>query len=361
MQVVSKCVDDVVSCGRKNRNPARVSWKVNEGVDEYCFNIGRNSRAEVKMVPCRFGRRPRKKWKFQEISLNLMSENPHLVAMNRPVNLRGGERTAETKAYNNVLLLCIPFFHNYSHCLADVIPKLMWYDTNHSADVIYTNTCEVLQSVLDTLNIKFNKIVFVHENFKLDTDVVDVHIHSVDFHRDINHIKLLKDKIDEKYSEVAQTDNLLIYCTRNSVDAKHGRQMGEENEQEIISILQSYCEETGLEFTIFNGLEGGTTMCYTKQIELFNRAKVVIGPHGGAFANILFCNPKNNVTVCEFTSGTQVQVHGLSLNKHYNKLFAFLPEEIYDYYLIPFEIGSTAEFTYIDTVNLKTFLTKIVL
>ena len=73
-------------------------------------------------------------------------------------------------------------------------------------------------------------------------------------------------------------------------------------------------------------------------------------------ANVIYMNPINRPKVCEFTSGTEVQVHGGVFNKHYNMLYGYLFEEMYDYYLIPFSKDSTQQVTSIDINNLKKFL-----
>ena len=157
-----------------------------------------------------------------------------------------------------------------------------------------------------------------------------------------------------------EINNRLIYCTRNtSSDTKHGRMMEHANEMKIVDMLKKYCIKNNLIFTMFNGQENGKTMSHIKQLELFNQARVVVGPHGSAMANTIYLNPQNNPKICEFTSGTEVQVHGGIFNKHYNALFGYLFDEIYECYVIPFTKNSTRDITSIDTLNLKKFLEEI--
>ena len=36
-------------------------------------------------------------------------------------------------------------------------------------------------------------------------------------------------------------------------------------------------------------------LSFKNQIHLFNNAKIIIGPHGAAFANLVFCKPQTKV------------------------------------------------------------------
>jgi len=261
--------------------------------------------------------------------------------------------------HKHSLVLNMPFFDNYGHCLHDVIPKLLWYDTKSDADVIYTNGSELMNSLLNLFEIKFKKIFFLEKDTKLNTDKIAIENHPAYHTRDKEKVRLLKNIINKQLHKLCDNQNKksLIYCTRNtSSDAFHGRKMNEKNEEEIINLLKKYAKQENLHFVLFNGQEDGKTMSHLKQMQIFSNAKVVVGPHGSAMANVIYCNPKNNVKICEFSSGTEVQIHGGIFNKHYNFLNGNLLEEIYDYYLIPFTKGSTSEVTDIDIDNLKDFL-----
>lgn len=266
-------------------------------------------------------------------------------------------------AVGKALVLIIPFAGNYGHCLHDVIPKLLYYDENSDADVIYTRTSPLMQSLLDLFQIKFKKIIFVKEETQINPNTLQVEFHPTYHIRDKNKVKMLKSIIDKRALEMCKpkTKKSLIYCTRNSsTDTRHGRLMDVDNEKAIVKLLRSYARENNLQFVMFNGQEGGETMSHVKQMKIFNNAKIVVGPHGSAMANVIYCNPVNDIKVCEFTSGNDAQVQGKArFCKHYNFLNGFLLEELYDYYLVPFGIGSTPSVTTIDINNLKTFLTVI--
>jgi hypothetical protein len=133
-----------------------------------------------------------------------------------------------------------------------------------------------------------------------------------------------------------------------------------DNESQIISLLKSYCIDNGLLFTIFNGEENGQIMSHINQLKLFSEAKIVVGPHGTAMSNVIYLNPLNDCKVCEFTSGTEKVIQGgKPFLKHYNLVYGFLLEEIFDYYLISFHQDSTPDITIIDIDNLTEFLREI--
>jgi capsular polysaccharide biosynthesis protein len=58
----------------------------------------------------------------------------------------------------------------------------------------------------------------------------------------------------------------------------------------VIACLEPY----GFQVAVLSG------MSVTAQAALFGSARVVVGPHGAGFANLLFCNP--GTTVLEFFS-----------------------------------------------------------
>ena len=77
----------------------------------------------------------------------------------------------------------------------------------------------------------------------------------------------------------------LIYISRRDLPA---RQV--ENEDEVIACLEPY----GFQIVTLSG------MSVAAQAALFGSARVVAGPHGAGFANLLFCNP--GTAVLEFFS-----------------------------------------------------------
>jgi hypothetical protein len=85
--------------------------------------------------------------------------------------------------------------------------------------------------------------------------------------------------------EAPSPPSALIYISRRDSPA---RQV--ENEDEVIACLEPY----GFQVVVLSG------MSVTAQAALLGSARVVVGPHGAGFANLLFCNP--GTTVLEFFS-----------------------------------------------------------
>lgn len=287
--------------------------------------------------------------------------NDHNNGLKYSISLR--DRKPEERL-KSACILNIPFPNNYGHCLHDVIPSLLFYDKNSDYQKIFTTGAPLLHKLLTTFKIKFSKIQFIEHKETISQQFESMTIINCNaYHkRDINKTHLIKESIDNFIKENIKTsiNNRLIYCTRNhSKDVRHGRLMDASNEMHIVNLLKHYCKHNGLIFTMFNGQENGETMSHIKQLKIFNEAQIIVGPHGSAMANVIYCNSNNNIKVCEFTSGTEVQVHGGIFNKHYNALFGYLFDKMYDYYLIPFDKSSNPSVTSIDLDNLKEFLTNI--
>ena len=262
--------------------------------------------------------------------------------------------------FSNVKVLNIPFAENYNHCLNDVLPKLLSEELEDS-DVVYTCNSEILSSLLSLFEINLKKVKPIDQSIIIDCENIVIENHTACHLRNKDKINLLKKQIDKVIENkfCPQINNRLIYCSRNAANVMHGRRMENKNEKDVVSLLQEYCIRKNLLFTFFNGQENNKVISHANQMKLFSEAKVVIGPHGGAMANIIYLNPNNNCSICEFTSGHEVIVQRGPFVNHYNFLYGFLPEKLYKYYLIPFDRDSSHLETRIDLDNLKAFLERI--
>jgi capsular polysaccharide biosynthesis protein len=76
------------------------------------------------------------------------------------------------------------------------------------------------------------------------------------------------------------------------------------NEEELIEKIRKRLK-TGLSLTIFEPHND-----WNKDKEIMKRARVVIGPHGGAWSNVIFCS--ENTDVIEFLPLVSLKVRGLN-------------------------------------------------
>jgi capsular polysaccharide biosynthesis protein len=253
---------------------------------------------------------------------------------------------------------------NFAHTIIDHLPNLIWLNQfceNHYIflhDVTHKrrNPYDTVKYLLSLLNIELQNIHFIKDSVDLPKHYVDFHL---SHHRFAFQYSLLKNYID-KLDIIETNPNLMIYCTRNSGGrAGHKRQMDDKNELEIILASVAFCQKHNLEFYCFDGTHEGQPMSIESQFKLFRRAKIVAGPHGGAFANVIAIPQTNDCHVCEF-SEDRVIVHQRGLfRKNYSSILRFFPEHYLDYSLIPFEEGSTTEVTQISINNYKNWLDQI--
>ena len=76
--------------------------------------------------------------------------------------------------------------------------------------------------------------------------------------------------------------SLKIFIDRSESEYSHCKLTNNEEIKKLLSKKGFRIVKTG-------------TLDFLKQVELFNSAKFVIGPHGAAFANLVFCKPKTNI------------------------------------------------------------------
>ena len=265
--------------------------------------------------------------------------------------------------YDSVLIVNMPYDSSYCHNLIDTMPLAFYHESSKEYDLILLANNKFLNKFVKDLKIRFQKVGIIDNEFSFKAKYVKVENYSMRS-RDIRRLDNFKCFL-EFYKENAlkvgqQKGRSLIYCTRNSGGgASHGRQMHEANETEIRAILKDYASKNNMDYVLFDGKKNGETMSPIDQIKLFHSAKVIVGPHGGAMANVIHIDPKNECKICEFTSGTETD--GLKIQairpfvKNYNRLYNNMISDFSDYFFIPFEKNSTKNKTKINVNNLKIF------
>lgn len=159
-------------------------------------------------------------------------------------------------------------------------------------------------------------------------------------------------------SDILQHPGTIIFYTRKSSLVRNGRLMDESQEHEMIALIQHMLVRLGRteRLVIFDG-----TAPMREQIELFRSATVVIGPHGGGLANMLFMpsSPCHKPKVLEFvTSLDTPEVHnGGSYANNYYTIFSTC--EWMEYHQLLFVPPSNSETTFVDIASFQDALLDI--
>lgn len=143
-------------------------------------------------------------------------------------------------------------------------------------------------------------------------------------------------------------ERTIVYYTRNSKNAGHGRAMDLEQEAIMIDLLKHNMLRYGRteKLVIFDGV-----MSMQDQIDLFQSANIVVGAHGGGLANLIFLLPVDSCSsrpkVLEFIPNSLTpDIQRGTLGKTYYNLYSSCPWA--EYHHILYVPPSTEEVTYID-------------
>ena len=105
--------------------------------------------------------------------------------------------------------------------------------------------------------------------------------------------QLVHDRLDQRHDdsllhqEGRQVERKkLIYLRRSPKTGKNLRLVA--NNDQVEDLLRRHADDNSLDFAIFSHTQYPTL---DDVYRLFSTAAIVVGPHGGAFANLLFCKP----------------------------------------------------------------------
>lgn len=153
-----------------------------------------------------------------------------------------------------------------------------------------------------------------------------------------------------------------------ALDARHGRIIDAAHEAYIIALVREAMvrHKRTERLVIFSGRdENGKPMTGAAQMALYRSASVVIGPHGGAMANIVWmmgsrissCNSR--VAVLEFLCGPRSAAvqKGCPYGKTFFNLYATAPWV--DYHHVMYAPNSTSKTTFIHTNDFRIALDSI--
>lgn len=304
------------------------------------------------------------------VSGNFVIENIWSKAVNKPRSAAGhflkikkiDLESDSIEKLNNAVVLNLAHMEAYGHIHTEILPELINVDTTFSdADCVFVPYSDLVNKFVEFFKLSLSKkIRFIKENesIKVNAKKLTIKDHTAaSYINKAENVMRLKREFHNSVPIPFKHEKFLIYCSRNTSTAMHGRRLKQENENEIIDILKQYAQKNDLEFYLWTGLEkSGEIVSIEEQYRLFSNAKIVVGPHGGVFTNLIFLNPSINPAVIEFPPTDRRDLS-------FNDCFAGAILKFAQYYLIPQQaphgiINMDTEST-ISLSKLKEFLSEI--
>ena len=182
---------------------------------------------------------------------------------------------------------------NYAHWMLDILPKIKLCSEHYplkEIDFFYTSGLQNFQKqTLSIFNIEKNRIINIDTNRHIEASELIVVDHPW-YHKGfiLNQFEFLPswiiDYLKDIYLKYAKqlNNNEKIYIDRTDSKFKHCQI---QNDKEVFDFLKNKG---------FSKYKVGE-LSFCEQIYLFNNAKIIIGAHGAAFTNLVFCKPNTNI------------------------------------------------------------------
>lgn len=183
--------------------------------------------------------------------------------------------------------------HNYFHWMFDILPKIKIITSFYNIkEINYFYMPKILnyqKKILEELGIK--KIKFINSNKYKHIRASKIIIP--------DHPWYFKGKI---YDNVAKLPKWIVFWLRSSflkksISTKKPIKLFIDRTESIYNHCKLINNEemtTKLKKEGFKIIQVGK-LSFKQQIKLFNNAKIIIGVHGAAFANLIFCKPKTKI------------------------------------------------------------------
>jgi len=242
----------------------------------------------------------------------------------------------------NMMILNLNNGNQYGHIYSEVFSELCAVDETYPKyDCILITKTPLMEKVIETFNLKLSdRIKFIsstsNETYLLNFDKLEIVNHSpTTYVNKSTNVANLKSILHKQKPITNKPKNLLLFCSRSSPSAKHGRNITQQNENDIIEYIKQYAEEKNLEFYFFNGEEpDGSNVSISKQYEIFSNTEILVGLHGGVMSNLIFLDPAKKPKVIEFCP---------IIGKNFNRLFDGAILEFAEYYQILYELPDSVK------------------
>jgi len=211
----------------------------------------------------------------------------------------------KTITAKNILILNLNNCTAYGHIYSEVLSELYAVGETYSEyDCIITLLSSRMKNSIRFFDLKLsNRIRFIEkgQEFLLNFEELRIVNHSPrSYANKVKNVIALKEAFHSSKPIAKKDREFLLYCSRNSPTAKHGRRLTQETETEIIEMLNQYANKNNLKFYLVTGQEAdGTITPISKQYDLFSNAKLVVGVHGAVMSNLIFLDPLKSSKIIE--------------------------------------------------------------
>jgi len=211
----------------------------------------------------------------------------------------------KTITSKNILILNLNNCSAYGHIYSEVLSELYAVSETYSEyDCVITVLSSRMKDLIQFFDLKLsNKIKFIEKNQEVLLNFEELRIVNHSPRSYVNKAKnviALKEAFHSSKPIAKKDREFLLYCSRNSPTAKHGRRLTQETETKIIEMLEQYANKNNLNFYLLTGQEAdGTITPISKQYDLFSNAKLVVGVHGAVMSNLIFLDPLKSSKIIE--------------------------------------------------------------
>ena len=249
---------------------------------------------------------------------------------------------------------------SFGHVVCDLLPmafSVLGNSTNTQLILLHTTAVKaVFQTLAPALTNRFyltdwNLWTCVSGNLKV---LLSGAANPFDWHRAL-HLRRARAKLDAFFPFAHPRRNAVVYCTRRSPTAKHGRRIPYSHSRDILTEVRNAMRshQRQEDFKLHTGRKR-----FAVQMRLFYSATFVIGPHGSGITNILWMNIGNRHPlpgVLEFIcTSLSVRVQDNGACPWGNTQYWFLSgAQWVDYHHIGFAQNSSAHHSYINLTELR--------
>jgi capsular polysaccharide biosynthesis protein len=255
-------------------------------------------------------------------------------------NAKAKYNASENITAKNILILNLNNPLAHGHIYSEVLSELYAVsETYPEYDCVIAFLSPRMKDSIDFFDLKLsNKIKFIKkgQEFFLNFEQLRIVNHSPrSYINKVKNVLALKKAFHLSKPIVKKSREALLYCSRNSTTAKHGRRLTQETEIEIIKILSEYAHNNNLEFHLLTGEEpDGAKTLISKQYDLFSSAKLIVGVHGGAMSNLIFLDSAKSPKIIELCPSPE---------KCFSRLFDGAIDTFAEYHPILYKLPPEAE------------------